>query len=209
VISFAFDEPAQVRVGPVQENVYGLSFGPDGSSVTYRAARSGKGFVVLDVREAPFGADGVVDQAIRPGGKALGALVASGAAVRFHEYFADEARDEGSWDEADGLVYSADGRFHACAARRGANWLLVVNGKEGPPFDRVVSPQFSPDGKLVVYRAREGGKRFVVVADTSGKTIRRHPAYEQVFPVLFTADGKSVAYGVKDGRQLAWKVEPL
>jgi hypothetical protein len=28
-----------------------------------------------------------------------------------------------------------------------------------------------------------------------------------VFPVQFTADGKSIAYGVKDGRQLAWKVE--
>jgi hypothetical protein len=34
-----------------------------------------------------------------------------------------------------------------------------------------------------------------------------HAAYEQVFPVQFTADGKSIGYGVKDGQQLAWKVQ--
>jgi hypothetical protein len=49
----------------------------------------------------------------------------------------------------------------------------------------------------------------VVVAGLDGKTIRQLAVHEQVFPVLFTADGRSVAYGVKDGRQLSWKVEAL
>jgi len=48
-----------------------------------------------------------------------------------------------------------------------------------------------------------------VVADASGKTIRQHPAYEQVLQPVFTADGKSVAYGVKDGQKLIWMVEKL
>jgi len=73
----------------------------------------------------------------------------------------------------------------------------------------VVSPIFSPDEKFLVYRARKDGKRFVVVADTRGKTITQQPSYEQVFQPVFTADGKSVAYGVKDGNKLIWKVEKL
>jgi Tol biopolymer transport system component len=84
-----------------------------------------------------------------------------------------------------------------------------VNGKEGPAFERVVTPVFSPDDKRLVYRARKDGKRFVVVADTGGKTIKQHPAYEQVFQTVFTADGKSIAYGVKDGKKLIWKVEKI
>lgn len=48
-----------------------------------------------------------------------------------------------------------------------------------------------------------------MVADASGKTIRQHPAYEQVLQPVFTADGKSVAYGVKDGQKLIWMVEKL
>ena len=106
-------------------------------------------------------------------------------------------------------MYSGDSGLHAYAARKGNNWFVVVNGKEGPAFDRVVTPMFSPDGSRLVYRARQDGKRFVVVADANGKVIRQHPAYEQVFPVAFTADGNSVAYGVKDGRKLIWKVDPV
>jgi hypothetical protein len=50
----------------------------------------------------------------------------------------------------------------------------------------------------------------LVVADTTtGKTIKQHPAYEQVFQPVFTADGKSVVYGVKDGNKLIRKVEGI
>jgi Tol biopolymer transport system component len=87
--------------------------------------------------------------------------------------------------------------------------MIVVDGKEGPFFERVVTPHFSPDGKFLVYRARQDNKRFVVVADPSGKIIKRLPSYERVFDTTFTEDGASVAYGVKDGNQIMWKVEKL
>jgi Tol biopolymer transport system component len=87
--------------------------------------------------------------------------------------------------------------------------FVVVNGKEGPSFEMVVSPMFSPDGTKLVYRAREGGKRFVVVADADGRVIRRQPEYEMVFSTVFTEDGSSVAYGAKNGNELWWKVEKL
>ena len=62
----------------------------------------------------------------------------------------------------------------------------------------------------MAYRARKGGKRFVVTADAKdGRIIRQHPPYEQVFQPVFTANGKAIGYGVKDGNKLIWKVEPL
>lgn len=209
VVSFSFDAPAERSAGAGYDAVYAVAFAPDATSVNFRGVRGSRGFVVVDGREEPFAGDGVASQAVAPGGRLLGTLTATGAAVRFHEHFADGGKDEGPFDEAEGLVYSADGRSHAYAARKGDSWFVVVNGKEGPPLDRVVTPSFSPAGDRVVYRARKDGRRFVVVAGTDARTIRQHPPYDQVFPVQFTADGKSVAYGVKDGRQLAWKVEGM
>ena len=58
-------------------------------------------------------------------------------------------------------LYSKDGHHYVYAARKGEKWFVVVNGKEGPAFDRVVLPVFSPDGKRLVYRARKDGKRFL------------------------------------------------
>jgi hypothetical protein len=183
-----------------------------GGAVAYVGERGGRRFLVLGGKEAAL-PEGSVSGApvISPDGAAVGALVSSKDGQFLHEAFS-RAGTAGAgrryYEEAADLVYAADGRSVFCA-RRGESWFVVVNGKEGPPFDRVVTPAFSPDGKLLVYRARKDGKRLVVVADADGKTVRQHPAYEQVFPVLFAADGRSVAYGVKDGRQLAWKVEPL
>lgn len=207
LVTFGFDRPDRVVAGPPSDNVFRPAFGPDGVSVSYVALRSGSVFVVLDGREERLeGAELVSLPAVRPDGRAVGALVASDGEVKFRQFF-EKGGDEPAFDEAEGLVYTPDGRRHAYAARQGERWHLVVNGVAGPPFDRVVTPSFSPDGTLVAYRARQDGVRFVVVADASGKTLRQHASLEQVFPVAFTADGKSIAYGAKLGRQLLWRVE--
>jgi WD40-like Beta Propeller Repeat len=210
VLTFDFDRPESVRRGGKYDKVNRPVFSPDGGSLAYVAERAGQRSMVLDDKVEPIPPADMVDlPAIRPDNKAVGVFVVSGGAVSLHQFFAAARAGETPCDQAEGLTYSADGRTHAYAARRGESWFVVAGGQEGPAFDRVVSPAFSPDGKFLVYRARKDGQRFVVVADPSGKTIRHHPAYQQVFPVRFTADGKSVAYGVKDGRRLAWKVEAL
>lgn len=210
VLTFAFDRPESVRRGAKHDKVNRPVLSPDGGSLAYVAERAGQRFMVLDEKEEPIPPADMVDlPAIRPDKKAVGVFVVSGGAVSLHQFFAAARAGEAPCDQAEGLTYSADGRAHAYAARRGESWFILAGGQEGPAFDRVVSPSFSPDGKFLVYRARKDGKRFVVVADPSGKTIRQHSSYQQVFPVRFTADGRSVAYGVKDGRLLAWKVEAL
>ena len=54
-------------------------------------------------------------------------------------------------------------------------------------------------------------ERFIVVADTNGKVLRQHPAYEMVFDTVFTDDGRLVAYGVGTlpVKELWWRVESV
>ncbi|WP_158414155.1 TolB family protein [Geobacter pickeringii] len=208
VMDFTFDKPESVRKGQPYENVQGYAFGPDGAALAYIAIRAGKPLMVMNSKEMPL-PDGVMANrpVIHPDMKVAGSLMFLNGTTYLQEL--PQGTRESGYETAESLVYSSDGRYHAYAAKKGENWFVVVNGKEGPAFDRVVTPKFSPDGKYLVYRARKSGRRFVVVADATGKTVKAHPEYEQVFEVQFTADGKSIAYGVKDGQKLIWMVEAL
>lgn len=210
-IVFDIDRPEGIRRGPAWDAVRGLAFVPGSESLAYFAERAGDPFLVLGEKEAllPWSDSPVSLPVGRRDGRGVGIVVVADGAVTVREPFTEGAGSKARYDEIEWLSYGGEEGSHAYAARRGSGWFIVVNGKEGPPFDRVVSPAFSPDGKRVVYRARKDNRRFVVVADLQARTLRQHPPYEQVFPVVFTRDGKSVAYGVKDGRELAWKVEPL
>jgi hypothetical protein len=208
-LTASFDRPEVVRRGAPQEAISELVLGP-GESLAYLVERSGYRALVLDDQveslppSAPAG-----PPVVRANGLGVGMLMASARGVALNQFLPGGPQVSGDFEEAEGLVYSPDGLHAAFAARRGSSWFIVVDGKEGPAQERVVSPAFSPGGKHLAYRARRDGARFVVVADLAGSTVRQHPAYQLLFAVRFTADGKSVAYGVKDGAVLAWKVEPL
>jgi hypothetical protein len=209
VIEFSLDRPDAVMEGPRYDLIGYLVFGSGSLSLSYTAQRDGKNYIVLNGKEEALpDASPVAPPVIRPDRKGVG-IILGAREIFLYEAFYSEGRKEKQYEEADYLTYNRNGSIHAYAARKGKDWFVVVNGKEGPAFDRVVKPIFSPGGEKLVYRARKDGKRFIVVADESGKTISQHPAYEQVFQPVFTADGKSVAYGVKDGQKLIWKVEKL
>lgn len=211
VIDFSFHEPGDKKIGAAYDSVQNISFGPDGRSLAYLAQREGKYFIVFNNNE--IGLPGGVMTAgptIRPDLKGVGGILSLNNRTYLWQSVSGEEKKDKIYKEIESLVYTRHGNRYAYAAANGkGNWFIVVNGKEGPAFDRIVSPKFSPDGQYIVYRARKDGKRFVVVADLDGRTIRQHPAYDQVFDVKFTVNGKSVAYGVKEGQSLAWKVEPL
>jgi hypothetical protein len=209
VLSFSLAHPDRVERGKPYDAVKDLLFGADGT-LAYVAERGGRSLLVLGDREVPFTPAALVERpVVVPGKAAFAALVAGpSGGVRLREIPGPEAqRDATAYDEAEGLVISRDGGFHAYAARRGGRWFAVLNGKEGPAFDRVVTPTFSADGRWLAYRARRNGSRFVVVVATSDGAAHLHGAHEQVFPVSFGTDGATVAYGVKDGAQAAWMVE--
>jgi WD40 repeat protein len=212
VATFSFANPAELKTGPGYDRVNNLVFGPDGTSLAYTAEKGGVTFVVYGDREEPAGVGEFRESpVVRPDLKGVGVIAADKDDRPYlREYFSGTGNQPKRYDGASFLTYSKDGVAAYAAASLGKKaWFVVVGGKEGPAFDRVVMPHFSPDGKFVVYRARKDGKRFVVVADRSGKTVRQHPSHEQVFELRFTADGRSVAYGVKDAQKLSWTVEPL
>ena len=209
-LAVAFDRPDRARRGPVYDAIWTPVLGRGGAPLAYVAERGGQRLAVLDEQEEPLQTGEVFGHpVIRPGRKALGLIMLSGGSVVLHQAFAQGEKDGAPVESAESLSWSGDGNTFAYVAQRKDRWFLVAGGREGPTFDRAVAPRFSPDGRLLVYRARQDGKRFVVVADATGKTVRQHPAYQQVFQPQFTADGRSVAYGVKDGPQLRWVVEPL
>lgn len=210
LIEFGFTEPEKVKEGPLYDDVSYVSLGSDGVSTAYVAIRGKDRFIVLNGREERLTEGDLVSlPVIRPDGKGVGIFIGNKKTVSPHYVFFHDRVKGKKYEAASDLVYSKNGIQHAYAARRGTDVFIVVNGKEGPAFDMVVNPVFSPDGKFLVYRARKDSNRFVVVADTDGNTVRQHPAYDQVFQPVFTTDRKSVAYGVKDGNKLIWKVERL
>lgn len=206
-----FDQPGKVLRGPVQDFIAWPAFGPDGTAAAYAAMRDGRRVLVYNGREENIPEAGELKEApvIMSGGEGVGAIVFSGGKAFYHQFFSDRKKRPARYDEAEGLTVTRSGNEYAYTARKGDRWFVVSNGGEGPGFDRVVSPRFSPDGEHLVYRARQDGRRFVVTTDRKGGNLRRHDSFEQVFDVTFVANGKSVGYGVKDGRRLAWQVAPL
>lgn len=175
--------------------------------LAFLARRGEQQLLVAAGKELPLPfSESPLELAVGPAGHTLFTTVSGNQVVAF----ADGKRLNATMTGAFYPVLSADGAHHAFVAEvEGDRSRVVVDGKEGPLYDKVVGPRFSPDGARLVYRARRDGKRFVVVADTTGKVLREHPPCEAVFDFRFSPDGKSVGYGVRKGRELWWMVEPL
>jgi len=58
-----------------------------------------------------------------------------------------------------------------CAAKTGPKWCVVIDGKEGKPYDGMVigTLVFSPDSKRVAYGVELGSKQFVVVDEKEAR----------------------------------------
>lgn len=142
----------------------------------------------------------------------VGFITGNAFKVRFTTAFHWNKQDEKTYGYISDFVASEDMRHHAYVAINAGGeerMRIVVDGNEGPLFDKIVSPLFSPDGRFLVYRARQEGKRFLVVSDLKGRIVSQHKNYDMVFRPVFVANGGSVAYGVLDGNELWWKVEKL
>jgi hypothetical protein len=214
VITFDFKSPDKIKADEPSDDIKQLTWSEDGKALAYVAARNGKSYVVLNGKSELL-PDGEYPWpfVVRSNNNGVGIFIVHAndkvTSAYLHHAFAPDRIKNKAYKEGAHLTYSVDGKHYAYVAIYNEKFTIIVDGKEGPFFERVVTPHFSPDGKFLVYRARQDNKRFVVVADLNGKIIKRLPSYERVFDTTFTEDGTSVAYGVKDGNQIMWKVEKL
>lgn len=212
LVEFSLNTPIDVKKGPFYDEIGYIAFGTK-NTVAYAAAKGKNRFLVFNGKEIKLPDGDLLSlPVIRPDGRTIGIFIGTKGGVSLHQFFVDgevRIKKEMLYESASDLVYSGDSKSFAYVARKGKGIFVVINGKEGQPYDMVVTPTFSPDGRRLVYRARKDAKRFVVVSDTNGLTIKQHKNYEMVFDTVFTEDGKSIAYGVKDGNNLIWKVDRL
>jgi Tol biopolymer transport system component len=119
-----------------------------------------------------------------------------------------------------GITFSPDGRALAYSAydimggvdSTPRGWLTVLGNKEGPVYESVLAPVFSPDSQHYAYAARKDGHWLMVL---DGHEIGQYvPIVSEAFgrsnviddhfpsPYRFDSDDKLVFLGLSDGRIL-------
>ncbi len=95
-------------------------------------------------------------------------------------------------------IFSPDGRKLAYVAKKGKNFSVVMNGKEGKLYDRIDPLLFSPDSRKLAYVARERGKSFVVLDDEEGRPYGDIYGSRDAAPV-FSPDSQKLAFVARKG----------
>lgn len=132
-----------------------------------------------------------------PGGERV---VFDGAAGKVYPMIANDPLSEAGTGSP--ITFSPDGRRYvyvahlapAGAQARGPR-AVVVDGKEGAPFDYVWSgaPHFSADGRRFAHTAERGGKHYAVVDGVESK------AFDRVWQPAFSKDGARASFSAERG----------
>jgi dipeptidyl aminopeptidase/acylaminoacyl peptidase len=102
------------------------------------------------------------------------------------------------------ICLSADGKRLAFVEYRGGSKArVVVEGKAGETFEGIDDPRFAPDGRTIIYRAREGKDRFLVVGRC------RYGPMLVFTPPVFDPSGRRFAVVAQVGREIWRKIFPV
>jgi hypothetical protein len=152
------------QAGPEFDEVRWPCFSPDGH-LAYVARKGTMSCAVVDGREGPEFEDVCNFRFVRRG-KAFAPVYAAKRAGKWFVVEGDQASapaDELRYPMPDNrgttvLVFSDDSAHWACAARRGAQWVLLLDGWTSRPYDDKVfrGPWLRPDGTLECLAARDG-----------------------------------------------------
>ena len=171
------------NVGPPWDEIqYFPGFSPDGRHWWYVAKKGALQHVVFDGRVSR-GWESVGYRSLDTDGNGMVYGARDG-----NEWFLVRGEDRiGPFEGPTEPQVTGDGRLMYIASRNGKQ-RLVVGASKGPPFDYVMLPKFSHDGKTLVYRASRGERQHLVVNGTVGA------GYEDISKVTFSPGGGRVAY---------------
>lgn len=200
---------------PTAGTIVRKKFAADNRTFLYATLTAdGQRFLHYDSRDEkmPTGEELMSDPVLLSNSSRVGVVTGYAYKMRFQTAFPKTAVNDKYYGYISDVTASQDGSHYAYVAISPGGeerMRLVVDGHEGPLFDKIVSPLFSPDGRYLIYRARESGKRFIVVSDLKGAVVRKHSEYDMIFQPSFDETGTIMSYGVLDGTELWWKVEKL
>ncbi len=216
VVLFDFSQPGcSEKEGRWYEKVGNFNLSNSGGHVAYFGERQGKHYLVSGANEWPCADYQMLfDIAVSDTGSVLytGAIKESIILSLDGNVVTDrkESVDELNFSNDSSYFLFVAGPCPLIPANKPVEFAyLVVDGHESKKYDKIVGPRFSADNNHIVFRVRAEGKRFVAVADKTGKILQEHPPYDAVWDYKFSPDGKSVGYGVKTGQELWWKVATL
>lgn len=141
----------------------------DGSRFGFIASRDGEWFVNVDGKEdGPF--KGCAGLAISPEGSRVAYLATRGEGWLL---VVDGQEQPGLTVKT--LSFSADGKHLGSVIRKGNQFVAVIDGVEGKPYDRIEEPgiRFSPVGYRSAYVATQGDESFVVTDGVEGPRFKR------------------------------------
>ena len=145
----------------------------------------------------------VYDWVTIPALSADGMIVAYGATAQNDTLFIHGERKIALKKKVIGVFLSSDGKSVGWINTdlKPGHQRVTVGDKEGPLFQGIVTPVFSPDAKHIVYYAMGIDDTPYVVIDE-----RKLEAWGLESLPVFLNDGKKIGYGVRKGRELWWKV---
>jgi roadblock/LC7 domain-containing protein len=210
------------KEGPAFEYIAGIRFSlPSAQHIAYAVRRGGKWTEMIDEKELGPEFDALAPDPSRnphpsagptwmsapytPGsvGGLLNGLDAAGMLYTLYSTRlgqnvaptsteAAKAMQESSWFwQGDTL------QRHAYGIRRGKTSLMIIDSKNGPDFEEVGGPAFSPDGKRLAYAAKHQKQWRVVMDGAEG------PGFQEVGAPVFSQDGQRVVYAAKSEKQWA------
>ncbi|MFA4817879.1 MAG: hypothetical protein WC608_04135 [Parcubacteria group bacterium] len=87
------------------------------------------------------------------------------------------------------ILFATNGSRDIYKIKKGGQWVVEIDGKEGEVYDAVASPAFSLDGTQFAYSATLNGKTFLVINGIAQET-----QYNSITEIVFSPDGQQIAY---------------
>ena len=177
-----------------------VQFSPDSRRVLHEAYRGGDSFVVVDGIEGPMFSrvslfsDGSVH--FSPDSKRVAYIAFPKSLNRFVKVMVVDGVPGKEYDDIEFIprIFSPDSKHAVYTAKIGAKQNLVIDGIEGPLFNRIDYFHFSPDGKHIAYSG-VSGNGIVTVCD--GKEVAKGA-------VVFSPDWQHTAYLASKGWGDGW-----
>jgi hypothetical protein len=180
--------------GKTYDLVASVQFSPDSQRVLHQASRGNDSFVVVDGIEGPaFKTVSLFsgDAHFSPNSKRVAYVAEPKRLNRFKRVMVVDGVLGKEYDDIEFVprIFGPDSNHVVYTAKVGDKQCVVINGKEGPLFDRIERFHFSPDGKHVAYSGSRG-KGVVTICD--GKEVAKGTA-------VFSPDWQHMAYVASKG----------